>query len=727
MEVLLLLVEQRGRLVTREQIAARLWTEPQSVDVVQGINTAVNRLRAILNDNPSNPRFIETVIGKGYRFIADVEEVEAPVSDASSLQIPLAPNPLQPPPVVPLATVAFESPPLSPPRSFNWLFAGIAAAILLAAGVGLYIYAANRTKVATAEPKLVFQQLTLNDTEDRVTAGAISPDGKLLAYASANGISLRVIQNGTEQTLASPPAFLVDRISWFADDLRLAVSGFATSSLRPQIWMVYVTGKPTLLLRDLARNGAPSPDGNAFAFTSNQDDAVWVGDANGADAHAVVPALARNSFPFVLWSTDSKRVVYQRQRYVPSQSPVSSPKEDLYSNFRWEYESADAKSGRILVNVPNVRFHSACLLPEGRLLYLHWDHVGRRQLYKLSEIQTNTVDGTFRSPPREVKDFDISKVASISASSNGSQIAAILEKAHANVYVAKLQFPGPSLADARRLTRNLHTDFPHAWTADSDAVVFESNRDGKFAVYRQRLDGAKAEIVASMPCNAVLPQVAPGGLWILFACEKSPANRSYSQRKLALYRVPVNGGNVEEVPIAGPLDDFRCPVVRTGGCVLRETVGHQELVYYDLDPVKGKGLELGRTSWSPTVLQDWDVAPDGSAVAFPIHDVNSRTIRIVPLGKSRGARKPEEIVAGTFAGIAGLTWAVDGKGFYAQASTDAGALLLYVDLHGRAVVLKESVSGTWGVPSPDGKKLAFVDYLVDSNVWMSTLPNSRAN
>src|ERR1700722_10036135 len=74
-ELLRLLVERRGKLVTRDEIAAHLWTNPEMVDVMQGINTAVNRLRGALNDDPSKPRFIETVVGKGYRFIAEVEEI----------------------------------------------------------------------------------------------------------------------------------------------------------------------------------------------------------------------------------------------------------------------------------------------------------------------------------------------------------------------------------------------------------------------------------------------------------------------------------------------------------------------------------------------------------------------------------------------------------------------------------------------------------------------------
>ncbi len=60
MELLLLLVERRSVLVNREEIAARLWSDQSMVDVDQGINTAVRRVREVLRDEPSDPRFIET-------------------------------------------------------------------------------------------------------------------------------------------------------------------------------------------------------------------------------------------------------------------------------------------------------------------------------------------------------------------------------------------------------------------------------------------------------------------------------------------------------------------------------------------------------------------------------------------------------------------------------------------------------------------------------------------
>jgi Tfp pilus assembly protein PilF len=91
MELLSLLVERHGQLVTREEIIARVWGKDVFLDTEQGINTAVRKIRQALKDDPENPRFVQTVVGKGYRFIATVEPNGiAPASSGPLRQTPVA-------------------------------------------------------------------------------------------------------------------------------------------------------------------------------------------------------------------------------------------------------------------------------------------------------------------------------------------------------------------------------------------------------------------------------------------------------------------------------------------------------------------------------------------------------------------------------------------------------------------------------------------------------------
>jgi DNA-binding winged helix-turn-helix (wHTH) protein len=70
LQLLMFLVDKRGQLVTREQISAELWSKDVFVDVEQGINTAIRKIRRALADDPNEPHYLQTVVGRGYRFVA---------------------------------------------------------------------------------------------------------------------------------------------------------------------------------------------------------------------------------------------------------------------------------------------------------------------------------------------------------------------------------------------------------------------------------------------------------------------------------------------------------------------------------------------------------------------------------------------------------------------------------------------------------------------------------
>ncbi|HET9308141.1 MAG TPA: winged helix-turn-helix domain-containing protein, partial [Candidatus Sulfotelmatobacter sp.] len=76
MELLILFVKRKDELVTREQIIDKLWGKNVFVDVDRSINSAIRKIRAALKDDSAAPRFLETVVGKGYRFIGEIDVVD---------------------------------------------------------------------------------------------------------------------------------------------------------------------------------------------------------------------------------------------------------------------------------------------------------------------------------------------------------------------------------------------------------------------------------------------------------------------------------------------------------------------------------------------------------------------------------------------------------------------------------------------------------------------------
>ena len=134
MELLLLLVTKNGDLVTRQEIEAHLWGNEVFVDAEHGINTAVRKVRHALGDDPDRPRFVQTVQRKGYRFIAEIVDVQEEAASATSLAGSNGlPPPVQPDRVAPKeATTADEAASLANRTKLLFWSVGLAAVVLFA-------------------------------------------------------------------------------------------------------------------------------------------------------------------------------------------------------------------------------------------------------------------------------------------------------------------------------------------------------------------------------------------------------------------------------------------------------------------------------------------------------------------------------------------------------------------------------------------------------------------
>ena len=92
MDLLILLLEARGELVTRDQIIERVWGKDVFLDTESSINAAIRKIRYVLKDNPDRPRFVQTVTGRGYRFIAEVIESKDEISNREHPSVEVAPD-----------------------------------------------------------------------------------------------------------------------------------------------------------------------------------------------------------------------------------------------------------------------------------------------------------------------------------------------------------------------------------------------------------------------------------------------------------------------------------------------------------------------------------------------------------------------------------------------------------------------------------------------------------
>jgi hypothetical protein len=587
------------------------------------------------------------------------------------------------------------------PAVWKW---GVAAILTI-----VVCFAAWRWKQARVpETTATFRQITTLIPENRATAAAISPDGKSAAYANVDGIFVRTIQNGDTRTLSSPGDYLVDRLAWFADGTKLVASGFSTTTNIPSIWLISTAGADPGPLRTHARGATPSADGTQVAFLSQDSSEIWVTGMQGGEPQKVVAGAGHDTFPIVFWSPDGRRLAFQRRHFDQHQ-------------YQYRYESVELATGKVSVEAPNLLMSAASALPDGRVMFLRWDNEDFTSSHGLYEMKTDLATGALQGEPRKVASLagdDTTTLLGLSVAANGKQALTLLRSAQNSVFVGDFNQSKPRISNIRRLTLDEQTNYPHAWTADSRDVIFESNRRGGYDLFKQGIDQRTPEVIVATPMTEMLPQLSPDGHFVLYDARPRESEQPWYYRPgtSKLMRVPVEGGNPQEVSIGGPLDEFRCALGLGKRCVLRTTVPGESRTYYDLDAVRGRGKELARTKWSVEVLGDWDVSPDGTQVAVPNHDSRDARIRVVSLEPKPNQAGEREVLLPGMTDLRGLVWAADGRGWFVSVDTTVGNQLLYVYLDGRFQSLGD-IHG-WAVPSPDGRRVAFLNTIIATNAWL---------
>jgi len=254
-EILAMLAERPGQLVTREELRKRIWSEDTFVDFGHGLNAAVNKLRDALSDSAEDPRYIETLPRRGYRFIAKIEEPQAVAAQA----VPAIPQPSANP----------------GPKDANWR--GDVVEDDWQAKVPI-----NRQTLTYAWSFLVLIALAAVITTklwyewrhlERPEASEREMNAKLAAERS-----------GVQQ---APGIWRLD----LADAADPKASTLVTSS--PES-----IGGPQ-----------PSPDGKKLAFTAGPNDAtdIWVSNLNGS-SEAKLTTFGKCGTP--RWSPDSRWIAF---------------------------------------------------------------------------------------------------------------------------------------------------------------------------------------------------------------------------------------------------------------------------------------------------------------------------------------------------------------------------------------------------------------------------------
>ena len=311
--LLLLFMSRHGQLVTREEIASALWSDVRTIDTNSGIHTAVNQLREQLEDDSSAPKYIETVVGVGYRFIATV--LEAPDAPPAPTQGSGGPDEVKAALSGPQQPIAGRSKVGGKTRSRIAILIALAA-IVIAAVVCAFVIVRLRRTAPAAEMQLV----RVTDTGD-VKFAAISPDGKYVALVRENSgqesLWVKQLLTGQMLELVSLGTDVCPGVDFSPDSAYLYFVRMEPAKADGELdELPLLGGTSRRVVRGISGVPAISPDGRNVAFVrstriSHGQDSIVVAKLDDGDERVLAsfnpPGIHFNR---ITWTADGQHLVF---------------------------------------------------------------------------------------------------------------------------------------------------------------------------------------------------------------------------------------------------------------------------------------------------------------------------------------------------------------------------------------------------------------------------------
>jgi Tol biopolymer transport system component/DNA-binding winged helix-turn-helix (wHTH) protein len=490
LEILSILVEDSGRVVTREEFRQRLWPADTFVDFDHSLNVSINKLRQALGDAADNPRFVVTVGRRGYRFIAPVEELDKtqPIPE----EMTEIPNRIQGNAV---------------PKRSGIVLIGISV------GLSLAVVTALLVSLSKFRPPQVKRLVQISHA-GTVFRSQLLTDGPRLYFRAGVEGQMAFEQVSVEGGDSSPLTGI--RSNLIMEDLFPRTSEFLLrDGNEPRsLWVESLVSNTARRVGEIkASSAAWSPDGTHMAYIDTLS--VYVAASDGSDVRKLV-TLPRDAF-CLRWSPDGTRL-----RFV-----VDDPRPQ--QNSLWEVES-DGRGLRPLLPGWSDSPREGCgdWTPDGRYFFFESAHEGSRDIWAIRE--KSGLLGAKSSRPIRLTSGPLS-FFSPTPSREGSQLFVVGEQRR---------------GELTRYDENSKQFEPFLEGISANDLQFSHDR--KWIVYvtypdrmlwRSRADGSERLQLTTSPMRAFMPIWSPDDQRILFHGISKP-NRPWK-----IYLISPSGGAPE--------------------------------------------------------------------------------------------------------------------------------------------------------------------------------------
>jgi Tol biopolymer transport system component/DNA-binding winged helix-turn-helix (wHTH) protein len=536
------LVEHPGRLLDKDELMQGIWQD-RAVEE-SNLTFNIKTLRRALNDDPNQPRFIETVRGRGYRFIADVKEVSLPRAAAQVESHQTAPEKVP-----------------AMPRGRSYLSVTVVSAVLLVLLAGGW-FVRNRPTTSTRSAPILSRPF---ESEKFFSSGGfvhavITPDGKYVAYTSETGgkqsVWLRQLETAENIQIVPPVAEEYRRLAISPDGNSLYFVRSHHPEASGTIYRVATFGGiPMSIARDTVNAMSVSRDNGQISFIRCKladDDfcSLYVVGSDGKNERKVLTRKRPFRIGANQFSPDGKSIAFAAGHSWNGGSDFRLMQLDLASGVENEIPA------RTFFEISSLTW-----LPDqsGMLLTAKESLDGTSRIWQVS---TATAD--VRALTKDATDYidlsldnAVNKMVARNLTNTFHLYVARMEDLQnpKNLAVARTGFalaPGGKIVyegndgdiwtinadggEQRQLTNNSFRDFSPTTSPDGRFVFFTSNRTGSNQVWRMNSDGSDA-IQISKTEGGYPRFVSPDGKWVYFE----------SGLHQTLWRVSTGGSEETEV------------------------------------------------------------------------------------------------------------------------------------------------------------------------------------
>ncbi len=597
-KLLAALLEHPGEVVSRETLQTELWGSDTTVDFDHGLGIAVNKLRDALGDSAENPRFVETLARRGYRFIAPV----IPLDPAPALGLPTTA------PVVPVAA----------PSRARWWLTGTLAMLCLILALVLLLRPPDRKPYRIAQ--VTFSGHVLTNDLDVESFSSSASDGTRLYFSHMdNGnpeLAVALAANGEISRIHLPSeigAPLIGSLS--PDGSQLIVRSHLQPEPEQPLWIVPTLGGDARRVPNvLAHDATWMPDGHHLLVASGNQ-LIKIG-ADGSDPH---PLLTTPGLAFWLrWSPDGKRLRYT----------VRDPKQQ--TSALWE-AAADGSHAHPLLPGWSQPASDCCgsWTPDGNNYVFQSSHTGHSEIWLLREKPWYLAGG----PPRQITNGPLEyqapntapnsdRIYFIGASRQYELLRALphstsftpvdptLGAAELARYspdgkwVAWVNAADHSLWRSRidgservELTTALQQIFAMKWSPDTRRLAVMGEEPGKpWKIYLIDSEGGKLTPILNEDRNEADPDWAPDGQSIVFG---RPPTRMDSTQPKAIYILNLATHQTTKIPGSEGL--FSPRLSPDGRYIAAMPLDQKALMLYDRNAGRWTTLTqqgVGDPTWS---------------------------------------------------------------------------------------------------------------------------------